>query len=75
LFSAAIDAGYAWLAVVAILNSVLSLGVYLRIVVPMYQPARLPVTAPRATRIVWGTGLAFTMVIGVGSELLLRAIN
>jgi proton-translocating NADH-quinone oxidoreductase chain N len=75
LFSAAIDAGYAWLAVVAILNSVLSLGVYLRIVVPMYQPARLPVAAPRATRIVWGTGLAVTMVIGVGSELLLRAIS
>lgn len=37
LFSAAIDAGYLWLAVIGILNSVLALGVYLRIVVPMYQ--------------------------------------
>ena len=39
LFGAAIDAGFTWLAVIAILNSVLSLGVYLRVVVPMYgQP-------------------------------------
>jgi NADH:ubiquinone oxidoreductase subunit 2 (subunit N) len=32
LFGAAIEADYAWLAVVAILNSVLSLAVYLRVV-------------------------------------------
>jgi len=37
LFGAAIEAGFLWLTVVAILNSVLSLAVYLRIVVPMYQ--------------------------------------
>ena len=30
LFGAAMDAGFVWLAVVAILNSVLSLAVYLR---------------------------------------------
>ncbi len=39
LFGAAIEAGYLWLAVIGILNSVLALGVYLRIVVPMYQAA------------------------------------
>ncbi|HEY9091563.1 NADH-quinone oxidoreductase subunit N [Parasphingorhabdus sp.] len=39
LFGAAIDAGYLWLAVIGILNSVLALGIYLRIVVPMYQSA------------------------------------
>jgi len=38
LFGAAIEAGYLWLAVIGILNSVLALAVYLRIVVPMYQP-------------------------------------
>jgi NADH:ubiquinone oxidoreductase subunit 2 (subunit N) len=38
LFGAAIKAGYLWLAVIGILNSVLALAVYLRIVVPMYQP-------------------------------------
>jgi proton-translocating NADH-quinone oxidoreductase chain N len=39
LFGAAIEAGYLWLAVIGILNSVLGLGVYLRIVVPMYGTA------------------------------------
>jgi NADH-quinone oxidoreductase subunit N len=37
LFGAATEAGYLWLAVIGILNSVLALAVYLRIVVPMYQ--------------------------------------
>ena len=37
LFTAAVEAGFLWLAVIGILNSVLALGVYLRIVVPMYQ--------------------------------------
>ena len=37
LFGAAIEAGYLWLAVIGIVNSVLALAVYLRIVVPMYQ--------------------------------------
>jgi len=47
LFGAAIEAGYLWLAVIGILNSVLALAVYLRIVVPMYQPRDdRPETAP-----------------------------
>lgn len=37
LFAAAIDVQFTWLAVVAIINSALSLAVYLRIVVPMYR--------------------------------------
>ena len=36
LFSAAIDAGYVWLAVIAVLNSAISLYYYIRIVVFMY---------------------------------------
>jgi len=40
LFGAAIETGFTWLAVVAILKSVLSLAVYLRIVVPMYRHLR-----------------------------------
>jgi NADH-quinone oxidoreductase subunit N len=36
LFLATIDAGYAWLAVVAILNTVVSLFYYLRAIAPMY---------------------------------------
>ena len=38
LFTSAVEAGFLWLAVIGILNSVLALGVYLRIVVPMCQP-------------------------------------
>ena len=37
LLSAAVEAGYLWLAIIGILNSVLALGVYLRLVVPMYR--------------------------------------
>lgn len=36
LFTAVIDAGFGWLAVVAVINSVVSLYPYLRIVGPMY---------------------------------------
>lgn len=36
LFSAAIEAGYAWLAIIAAVNSVLSLYYYLRVLAPMY---------------------------------------
>lgn len=45
LFAAAIDAGYGWLAVVAVVNTVVSLFYYLRVIAPVYlgeQPARLP---------------------------------
>lgn len=37
LFTAVVEAGFVWLAVIGILNSVLALGVYLRIIVAMYQ--------------------------------------
>jgi NADH-quinone oxidoreductase subunit N len=72
LFGAAIDAGYAWLAVVAILNSVLSLGVYLRLIVPMYQEppdARQRVGAGAVACI----GLLLTVGLGLGAEFIVRA--
>ena len=69
LFGAAIDAGMTWLAVVAILNSVLSLAVYLRVIVPMYR-ASAPVPAlMRPVAAVSGIALAATLLIGVGVEL------
>jgi len=43
LFTGAVEAGFLWLVVIGILNSVLALGVYLRIVVPMYRSADAPV--------------------------------
>ena len=81
LFGAAIDAGYTWLAVVAILNSVLSLGVYLRVVVPMYgQPKEsglpgLPAVASRVVVVVWLAALFFTLAVGIAAQVLLGQIS
>lgn len=69
LFGAAIDAGYTWLAVVGILNSVLSLAVYLRIIVPMYQPVRETAASIRPGTVVWVTALTLTVGIGLGAQL------
>ncbi|MGB3683618.1 MAG: NADH-quinone oxidoreductase subunit N [Rubrobacteraceae bacterium] len=74
LFGAAIDAGFTWLAVVAILNSVLSLGVYLRVVAPMYgQPKETAVPSRTATA-VWTMALFFTLAIGVAAQVLLGRV-
>ena len=75
LFGAAIEADFAWLAVVAILNSVLSLGVYLRVVVPMYgQPKEAPASS-RIVVAVWVVALFFTVAIGVAAQVLLGGIS
>ena len=53
LFTAAVEAGFLWLSVIGILNTVLALAVYLRIVVPMYQsPQTDQVAAPLALPLV-----------------------
>jgi NADH-quinone oxidoreductase subunit N len=72
LFGAAIDAGLTWLAVVAILNSVVSLGVYLRLIVPMYQA---PPVAPLRVGVgaVAFISLLLTIGLGLGAELIVRA--
>ncbi len=44
LFGAAIDAGYTWLAVLAVANTVVSLAYYLRVIAPSYfEPLGAPV--------------------------------
>jgi len=72
LFGAAIEAGFTWLVVIAILNSVLSLAVYLRIVVPMYQKRRdsdksATVSVPLVT-LVWIIALLLTIGIGLAAQ-------
>ena len=75
LFGAAIDGGFTWLAVIGILNSVLSLGVYLRVVVPMYErPKEAPLSAPPAAW-VWALALFLTVGIGVAAQLILGGIG
>jgi NADH-quinone oxidoreductase subunit N len=74
LFGAAIDAGYLWLAVVAILNSVLSLAVYLRVVVPIYGASKERVTPPPLAVVVWAVALALTGTVGLVALALLGDI-
>jgi len=65
LFGAAIEAGFLWLAVIGILNSVLALGVYLRIMMPMYRKNEGPdqIGAPVSPLI--AVTLAITAIVTV----------
>ncbi|NOY16146.1 MAG: NADH-quinone oxidoreductase subunit N [Gammaproteobacteria bacterium] len=67
LFGASIEAGFTWLAVIAILNSVLSLAVYLRIIVPMYQQPIITASGSAPIPLVkWVLGITFTFTLGIG---------
>ncbi|HUK13325.1 MAG TPA: NADH-quinone oxidoreductase subunit N [Thermoanaerobaculaceae bacterium] len=70
LFAAAVNAGYIWLVVVAVLMSAVSLYYYFSIVLQMYlrdgaeaEPAAL-VAAPWTERVIWACGLA-VLVVGI----------
>jgi NADH-quinone oxidoreductase subunit N len=73
LFSAAIDAGYVWLAVIGVLNSAISLYYYLRIVVFMYLKRDVvgsePSTSP-ALGAALVVAIVATLVLGVYPRLL-----
>jgi NADH-quinone oxidoreductase subunit N len=60
LFSAAIEAGYVWLAVIGVLNSAISLYYYIRIVVFMYLKKETTGSEPAAS-----PALAFTLATAV----------
>lgn len=80
LFKASIDAGQAWLAVVAVINTVISLVYYMRVIAPtVLEPP--PATAgarPRPAGREWSlpavlaTGAVATVAIGVVAEPLIR---
>lgn len=77
LFAATIDAGYLWLALLAVANSVASLYYYVRVLGPAYfepAPRPLPVLGQATAGV---TALASVAVIaaGVGAEPLLRALE
>ncbi|SFR44528.1 NADH-quinone oxidoreductase subunit N [Marinobacter daqiaonensis] len=72
LFAAAIDVQLTWLAVVAIINSVLSLGVYLRIIVPMYRGGEAAsVAVGKWPGVVVLTAFAATFIIGLAAQFFL----
>jgi NADH-quinone oxidoreductase subunit N len=68
LFGAAIDAGYARLAVIGVLNSAISLYYYIRVVVFMYLKKETagsePTTSP-ALALTLGIAIAGTLALGV----------
>jgi len=78
LFSAAIESGYVWLAVIGVLNSAISLYYYLRIVVFMYLKQETsgsePVTTPALT-FTLAVALAATIALGVYPRLLFDAAD
>ena len=73
LFGAAIEAGYVWLAVIAVLNSAISLYYYVRLVVFMYLKkdtiGLAPSTSPALT-LALAAAVAATLVLGVYPRLL-----
>lgn len=71
LFAAALEAGFLWLVVIAILNSVLALAVYLRIVIAMYQPSAddTPPMKSVAASLVIAITVAVTLGLGLLTKL------
>ncbi|MCA9561038.1 MAG: NADH-quinone oxidoreductase subunit N [Myxococcales bacterium] len=75
LFGATIEAGYAWLAVLAVVNTVISVFYYVRVIGPMVL-ARPPERAPLLGRLAPATALfaaAATLAAGLSVDLLVRA--
>jgi len=75
LFGAAVKADLAWLAVVAVINSAISLYYYARVVVAMYMvspdsPDRVPISPGVAAAL--AIAAAFTLWIGVYPEPCIR---
>jgi NADH-quinone oxidoreductase subunit N len=78
LFAAAIEAGFLWLVVIGVLGSVLALGVYLRMIVPMYQAAEEAAAEDAvgrenlhpALRLAWGVSAVVTLAMGLFAGLL-----
>ena len=71
LFGTAIQSGYTWLAVIAILNSAISLAVYMRIVVPMFfresETTKSRIYAPGVS-VAWISTFVLTVAVGIGVQ-------
>lgn len=79
LFGTAMDAHFTWLAVIAIINSVIALAVYLRVIVPMYQRAAAGAasgTSPSPwISFVIGVTLLATIGVGIAAQGLLGPLG
>lgn len=75
LFGAAIEAGYTWLAVLAVVNTVVSIFYYARVLGPMYfgeLAAPVPVLGPSAAIATYVPAIA-VIVAGIVAEPLIRS--
>jgi len=77
LFGATVDAGYSWLAVLAVANTVVSLAYYLRVISPSYfEPPAAPMPVlgqwARAATLACGVGV---VALGLGAGPLLDALD
>ena len=61
IFSAAIKSGFVWLAIIAVLNSVISVFYYLRIIVVMYMNDTEEDVKKEQFRFVWGSRLSYAV--------------
>ena len=79
LFSAAIESGYVWLAVIGVLNSAISLYYYVRVVVFMYlkkDATGAPDKAASPTlALAFAVAVAATIVLGVYPQLLFKVAD
>ncbi len=77
LFAAAIQAGFGWLAIIAVLMSAVSIFFYFRIVVAMYlregRPAEVSITTP--LKVVAGVCLAVTLLVGIAPAPLVKQVT
>jgi NADH-quinone oxidoreductase subunit N len=76
LFAAAMQAGYGWLAIIAVLMSAVSMFYYLRLVVAMYlrEGREADVAAPAQLRIVAAVCLVATLLLGIWPRPLIDAV-
>ncbi|MFH9467173.1 NADH-quinone oxidoreductase subunit N [Streptomyces clavifer] len=78
VFTATIDGGYTWLAVLAVVNTVASLFYYLRWIVPTFSPSghkSHPPRESRTARTVAYTCAALSLVMGVAAGQLLDLLS
>ncbi len=74
LFSVAINNGFAWLAIAAIINSVISLAVYLRIIISMYAKEAESAKPVSDISLVWKIALLITIAAGIGVQWILNYV-
>ncbi|MEV0819880.1 NADH-quinone oxidoreductase subunit N [Nonomuraea rubra] len=66
-FAAAWDGGYAWLAVIAVFNTVASVFYYLRWIVPLFRPGEPPAEPHPAASRVAGLSALLSILFGLAS--------